>query len=83
VGTVDSHRLREDLETLLGLRQIIREELGAREKDDFDRLMRVEGELLEVRLVRLEERIRSHSRLIGGIGAILTVLAGSLAVLAD
>tara|TARA_B100001250_G_scaffold465_1_gene415 strand:- start:1939 stop:2154 length:216 start_codon:yes stop_codon:yes gene_type:complete len=71
------------MQTLIGLREIIREELGARNREDFDRFIRVGGELLEVRLARIDERLRSHGRLIGGIGAILTVLAGALAVLAD
>jgi hypothetical protein len=77
------HQHRELLETLYGLREMIRGSVGQEQRRDLDRLIRVEGELLEVRFVRVEERLKSHGRLLGALGAALSVVAAALAVLAD
>ena len=78
-----NHRHRELLETLYGLREILRGEIGPERRRDFDQMLRVDGELVEVRFARLEERVRSHGRLHAAFGAALSIIAGALAVLAD
>ena len=64
------HNSREILETIYGLREIL-----------VDSLRETRG--FEIRLVRLEERFRSHGRLIGALGAALAVIASALSILAD
>lgn len=62
---------------------MIREALAAERRNDLDRMIRVGEELIEIRLVRVEEGLKSHGRLLAALGAALSVVAGALAVLAD
>lgn len=63
------HHLREILHTLYGLRDILKDLL----RDDS----------LEMRIVRIEEQIRAHGKLMGAVGATLAVIASALIMLAS
>lgn len=64
------HDSREILETIYGLREMLQDSLH-------------ETHVFEIRLARLEERFRSHGRLIAALGAALAVIASALSILAD
>ena len=69
---MDDHDQRELLHTLSGLKDMLK-----------DVLYGADGESLQVKLARLEERLSGHARLIAAIGAAIGALAGALVVLAD
>ena len=79
---VDSDR-REALQTLVGLYEILSDELPPRHRRDFQHFVRSEGELFQIKLARIEERINTLRVLIGALGAALLGVGGALAVLAS
>ena len=72
--------MRELLESYAGLSQILRESPLSR---DFNRYEATQGELIAVKLARIEERIVNMKLLIGALAGAISVLAGAIAILAD
>jgi hypothetical protein len=78
---VESER-REALQTLVGLYEILTDELGPGHRRDFEHFVRGEDQLFQIKLARMEEKIAALRVLIGALGAALLGVGGALAVLA-
>ena len=77
------HHIREILESVHGLAEMLEDGQPASRRHDLHRLLDQQERLAELRWARLEERVTGHSRLIAALGAALGLVAASLAVLAD
>lgn len=73
------HRHRELLQSLNGLSEIIRDSPAA---GDFSRYEDTRSELFLVRIALVEERLSNLKLLLAAYGAALSVLAGTIAILA-
>lgn len=75
--------LRESMQTLVGMHEILLAELDRPAKLDFQRFVQAEEELVRIRLVRIEEQINMLRVLVAALGAAIMGIGGALAVLAD
>ena len=74
-----NHHHRELLESINGLSEILRDSSEAK---DFSRYEEARSELFVVRIALVEERLANLKLLLFAYGAALSVLAGTIAILA-
>ena len=73
---------REAMQTLVGMYEILTNELDRHHRRDFHSFVQSEEELVGIKLARMEEKINTLRILVGALGAALLGVGGSLAVLA-
>lgn len=76
-----NHGLREILQSVKGLTEMIADGLPAADRDDLRRLLDQQDRLSEIRWARLEERITAHARLFVAFGGALSGVAAALVAL--
>lgn len=83
----DSHRLRELLETMHGLIEILDEESAPPARRDIHRLLEANQQVADLRLAVIDERIAALHRVVGllatATGGAISLLAGALVALAS
>lgn len=80
---MSDQNIRETLQNLVGLYEILSDGMGQQQRSDLEKFVKTEEDLIRIRLARLEEKINSLRLIIGALGAAVATLAGTIAILAD